>query len=358
MPSLQGSRRSRLVVAGLALGLLAALGEPAPGAAAAAEGPVGRATAKRHWVPVYARAGGVGEKVATLMRGDAVTVEFTLTTGDGTWCHVTGAGPARAAGYVRCDELDREPTPLPRWKPPAKPSEASPARGAVLRAAREGDVAALQSLLAQGVDQATKNGAFRTAALHGNADAVRAVLAAGPEVDHRDRNDQTTLFLAANSGHTEVVQVLLAAGANVNAPSIWGGSPLQAAAFHGHAETVQVLLAAGGDVRARDQRGQTALIAAAAMAGRVIVPGRTVDHPEVVRLLLAAGAEVNARDEEGRTALMHAARGGHVGTVRALLVGGADVHAVDRYAGTALREASEGGHLPVARLLQQAGARE
>ncbi len=85
---------------------------------------------------------------------------------------------------------------------------------------------------------------------------------------------------AARVGHTETVRALLAAGADVNAKTPTGGTALMITARFGHPEIAQALIAAGADVNATDEDGKTAL--ARATGG---------GHTEIVRVLLAAGAK-------------------------------------------------------------------
>ncbi len=65
---------------------------------------------------------------------------------------------------------------------------------------------------------------------------------------------RTTLGLAAHCGLVRTVKAMLAAGADVNQKDTWGGTPLFDAAHEGHSQVVRVLLAAGAkkDIKRRD----------------------------------------------------------------------------------------------------------
>lgn len=94
------------------------------------------------------------------------------------------------------------------------------------------------------------------------------------------------LVWAASCGHVDVVKALTAAGADVNARSEDGKTALHKSASYGHVNVVKALIAAGADVNARSKDGDTALHSAASM-----------DHPEVVAALIAAGADAAAENK-------------------------------------------------------------
>ncbi len=147
------------------------------------------------------------------------------------------------------------------------------------------------------------------AAMHGHKAAVKALLAAGADVNAKDVYlRKTPLYDAAGRGHLPVVQYLLAAGAEVNAQTWLGETPLHDAAENGHLPVVECLLAAGADPNAQTQYGHTPLHWAV-----------FYDHLLVVECLLAAGANLNTQTAIGWTALHYAAGGGHLPVVECLL---------------------------------------
>lgn len=163
----------------------------------------------------------------------------------------------------------------------------------------------------------------------GDLDSVRALVAAGAEIDGGRANGATPLYWASN-GPVEVLVWLLEHKANPNSTrtSPDRRSPLMEAAFFGFTANARALLDWGADVNAMSNRG-TALIWAA---------GSDRATPELIRLLLDRGADPNAvasrcercihepRSEDGRpglTALMLARQRGETEIVKMLLAAGA-----------------------------------
>jgi hypothetical protein len=79
----------------------------------------------------------------------------------------------------------------------------------------------------------------------GDLATVEALIAHGTPVDLRD-GGQTALHGAAVAGQTEVIKYLIAAGADVNATDRFGVSPLDVAISENHKETAAYLSDHGG----------------------------------------------------------------------------------------------------------------
>lgn len=107
------------------------------------------------------------------------------------------------------------------------------------------------------------NKEFIRAAKSGNAEKLRVLLEANPNVIHaRDTDGSTALHCATWKGHQAVVAFLLSAGADVNIHSNnehWGTTPLHAAAHANQAVIAQMLIDNGADVNAHDKDGKTPL---------------------------------------------------------------------------------------------------
>lgn len=220
--------------------------------------------------------------------------------------------------------------------------------GGLLRAATQGDAAAVRRLLEEGADPNARDAEGRTplmaAAKDGDLDIVSQLLDKGADPNIESGCAVPPLVEAALGGELEIVRLLLRRGAD---PTLRGGgylTPLEAAAVGGHLPVVEELLGSRPELEAGAVLGGAAL-RRAAKAGQ----------EDAVRLLLREGAAVNARDRMGCTPLMMAALGGHAGVVGLLLERGADVAARNDPGQTAYMFASMRGQAEIVGILERAG---
>lgn len=124
--------------------------------------------------------------------------------------------------------------------------------GPVADAAKKGDIAEIERLIASGADinePGSMISPLHTAAMNGHAEAVRVLAAAGAELDSQSAIG-TPLHAASVFGKVEAVQALLAAGANPDARDRDDFTPLMRAALKGQVAAAEQLLAGGADVDA------------------------------------------------------------------------------------------------------------
>jgi ankyrin repeat protein len=186
--------------------------------------------------------------------------------------------------------------------------------------------------------QARATARLREAVEAGKAASVSAALQAGADPNGTVDGGATLLATAAADGRIDVVRALVAAGADVNAESPHpmpdrdhkgAVTPVLTAMIRGHREVTAYLkplsnkkvrsaarkrfAAIRGKRGRRDPRFKPFL--AAAEAGEL----------QTVAAAIEAGVEVNAGDEFwGQTALAHASRCGHTEIVQRLVDAGAD----------------------------------
>ena len=95
------------------------------------------------------------------------------------------------------------------------------------------------------------------AAIVRNIKAVKQHIAAGTDVNAKDKTGTTPLHRAAREGHKEIVELLITKGAYVNTTDDYGWTALRNAAVYGRKEIVELLIAAGADVTVMDDDGAT-----------------------------------------------------------------------------------------------------
>jgi len=125
-------------------------------------------------------------------------------------------------------------------------------------------------------------GPVSDAAKSGDAAEIERLLAAGSDANEEDPI-ASPLRWAAMNGHAAAVAVLVENGADITAPSSMLGAPLHAASRFGRTDAIKALPAAGANPDVRDQIEFTPLM-------RTVIENRLA----AVDALLEGGADVNA----------------------------------------------------------------
>ena len=161
-------------------------------------------------------------------------------------------------------------------------------------AARRGDLAAVDKLLAAGAQVDAMDGGaspLYLAAEGGHGKVVARLLAAGGDPRRQASgpfgSTGTAIHAAARNGYFDVVRLLLEAGVDPNLPDDGVGPPLHAALRSGHAAVAQLLTSFGAR-RTRAEPQGTLLATADAGAGREAAGACAVcheltKHPEQTR---------------------------------------------------------------------------
>jgi ankyrin repeat protein len=168
-------------------------------------------------------------------------------------------------------------------------------------AANSGDVALVRAALARGLDPNEKDGrgigALHWAARGGSVDVIEVLVAAGADVDLRDRDGDgwTPLLHAVHKRQPAAVLTLLEAGAAPDLARDGGMTALIMAAGYGDAEIVAALLDHGADPRAQTSGGLTALWTASgggAIDDPFDGPPLGSCFPDVIQLLRAQAPDL------------------------------------------------------------------
>ena len=112
-------------------------------------------------------------------------------------------------------------------------------------------------------------------------------------------NINALMLVVYKADAAAAVKALIAAGTDVNAKDNEGRTVLMCAADGGLADAVGQIVKAGARVNAQDEVGRTALMWAA--HGRLIPVAK--EHRKIVQMLLDAGADRKKKDHEGHTAM-------------------------------------------------------
>lgn len=239
----------------------------------------------------------------------------------------------------------------------------------LLEAAKAGDGALAQSLLAQNASAAAAEPdgttALHWAARYNDVELAKRLLDAGAKVDAANRYGITPLYLAAQNGSAEMIEALLDAGADASAAVEFHETALMTVARTGSVEAARVLLDHGAGIAATEEwHGQTALMWAV-----------SENHPEMTAFLVERGANVNAISDinewerqntaeprakwlpaGGLTPLLFAARDGCQKCAEVLAGAGADIQVQDPLGVSAVVMAIINGHYDVAGYLLDQGA--
>ncbi|SDK22950.1 ankyrin repeat domain-containing protein [Streptomyces indicus] len=185
----------------------------------------------------------------------------------------------------------------------------SPADRALLAAVLSDDAAAVRAALAEGADIEHRDAQRRTPLLIAAADdcvaAAEALVAAGADPNAQDDQLNSPWLMTGVTGSVRMMRALLPAGPDLKLRNRFGGISVIPAAERGHVDYVRAVLRETDiDVNHVNRLGWTALLEA------VILGDGGRAHQEIVELLITAGADPSLADSEGVTALAHAERRG------------------------------------------------
>lgn len=223
---------------------------------------------------------------------------------------------------------------------------------ALLTAADEGNITALEDLLAShpDIDINTRN-KYGETAMHlavgsGHFEAVQFLNARGFSLVAGDKNNDEPIFFAARQGNFEILKYLKEQqGVSLDRQNRPGESCIHVAVRYGHIDIIKYICEAGANINLQDKQGDSPLHLAA-----------WYDLPsEVTKVLCSSGGKVNTRNKEDDTPLHCAAARGNLDCLRILLEHGALIDILDKWGSTALHLSCRRRHISIAIVLLQAG---
>lgn len=93
--------------------------------------------------------------------------------------------------------------------------------------------------------------AWEDAIRRGGVGWIQELLAAGADVNAKDRYGQTGIMLAAREGRLDVVELLIAHHADLNVTAKYNLSALMLAVINGHVDVACALVRSGADLSLR-----------------------------------------------------------------------------------------------------------
>ncbi len=174
---------------------------------------------------------------------------------------------------------------------------------------------------------------------------VEAMLSAGADPRHNNRQGSTVLHEAVHTGLVEITSMLLKAGADPNAGNDMGQTAFHDAVSWGAFDILQLLYRSGALINTVDNSGQAALHLSAFSGDN-----------EITQWLLNSGASADLRDNNGQTALFLAVESNRVETSRLLINSGVSLQMRDNSGGTVLHTAIGRSNTAVSQFLINSGS--
>ncbi|XP_022796759.1 ankyrin-3-like isoform X3 [Stylophora pistillata] len=183
-------------------------------------------------------------------------------------------------------------------------------------AAKNGDVAAIDSLLLLGIGIDARDESGRTplvtAILNGQLQAIKYLIGNGADPLKRSHG-WNSLHWASFFGHTDVIEFLIRHVPDIDSRADQDMTPVLIATRYGKLQTVEFLISKGANLDLRDDRGWSSLHWAS-----------DINRTDIIELLVSHMTDTDPRDTKDRTPLMRAAWYGKLQAVECLIGLGAN----------------------------------
>jgi len=192
--------------------------------------------------------------------------------------------------------------------------------------------------------------ALDKAAIHGNIECAKLILAKATSLGLKDEMIRVALHWAVLSNQLEMAKYLLDEGANVDGNDEYAGyTPLMETSMF---EMAQLLVGRGAKINAKNKMNYTPLHKA--VFNYMGADVKEKDCDKILNLLLEKGADVDAKDNNGITPLMMAVQ--KISPTKILIDKGAKLDIQNNNGETALMYAVKGGLLKVAVIMPVIGS--
>ncbi len=175
--------------------------------------------------------------------------------------------------------------------------------------------------------------------------SVQDWLITSKTINAKDGSGNSVLHYAAEWKYKDAISSLVMKGADISARNANGETPLFNAVKTDDPEIIQVVVDSGADIHVRDNLGSTVMHTAVRW-----------DAPSSIKKLLALGVNVNAQNTSGKSPLAEAVVAGKYDIARLLLTNGADVNICDSNGVSILMDAIRGCSKESVQLLLSYGA--
>ena len=242
-----------------------------------------------------------------------------------------------AVVLVGCGKSQQSAT-APEAEPVDRVEVAKAPNNLIHKAAEEGNIEAVKQHLAAGWDVNAKDKDGWTPLQHAvfSKEVVELLIANGADVNVQD-NDGWTLLHFGRDNFVPVAELLIENGAKIDAKTNDGSTPLFNAILLGENKFARLLIEKGADVRG--------------------IPLIHAKSSEIIKILIDGGADVNYAPENGITALGSAVIREDKESAKLLISNGANVNAIDREGSTPLDYAIIDKQYEIADLLRKHGAK-
>ncbi|WP_438824780.1 ankyrin repeat domain-containing protein [Bacillus sp. JJ1532] len=191
------------------------------------------------------------------------------------------------------------------------------------KAAIEGDIESLKSLLEKGIDINVRNKKKQTAillaAIHNKLDTVEFLANEGADINLQDQTCLNPFLYGCIKGDLALVTLIVNNGANLECLTRFGGVGLTPACEKGHIDVVRFLLTTTDiNVNHTNFVGWTPLIEA------IILNDGGPKQQDIIKLLIEHGADTQMVDKYGVTPLELARGKGYSEIEKILLEAGAE----------------------------------